>query len=265
MAATSPASSSRAADRIGQEIWGTGGEFGYTQDGCHAEYLVTTPDSVGPKPEVLSLEEAAAAGTNYMAAWAGLVDAAQMKPGETVVVIGASGGVGTAVVQIAKWKGVRVIGVERREPTPAVGPLKADMTINSSAQDVREAVRAATNGKGAEIVYDCVGGPQFEVSLSLLKHGGRLLEISSTGSRRVTFDLVDFYHNESRLFGVDTLHYTGRQCAELLANFVPAFEQRLFQAPLIARTYALEQVVEAYEAVAGRNVSGKVLLLPQKK
>jgi NADPH:quinone reductase-like Zn-dependent oxidoreductase len=161
--------------------------------------------SLRRKPRTLSLEQAAAVGLTYLVAWLGLVEYAQIGAGETLVVIGANGGVGGAVAQIGKWRGARVIGTDRSplaQAAPAARAYDDFLVVKDRALEI--GIREVSNGRGADVVFDTVGGAMFEPALKSLTHRGRLLEISSAGDRRVSFDLLDFYHNESRLFGVDT-------------------------------------------------------------
>jgi NADPH:quinone reductase len=102
------------AEWMGAEVWGTGGEIGYSINGSHAELIAVPIASLRRKPRSLSLQQAAAIGLTYLAAWLGLVEYARLAPGETLLVIGASGGVGSAVAQIGKWRGARVIGVDQQ-------------------------------------------------------------------------------------------------------------------------------------------------------
>jgi NADPH:quinone reductase-like Zn-dependent oxidoreductase len=100
---------------IGAEVWGTGGDTGFTRDGTHAELIAVPMASLRRKPDTLSFDQAAAVGVNYTAAWCGL-EAAGLKAGETVLLIGAGGGVGGAAAQIARRLGARLIGADRRAP-----------------------------------------------------------------------------------------------------------------------------------------------------
>lgn len=100
---------------VGTEVWGTGGDIGFTRDGSHAQYIVLPKEAVRPKPSTLSMEEAGSAGVTYVTAWLSVIEAGGLVAGETLLVIGATGGVGSAAMQIAKWKGARVIGTIRRE------------------------------------------------------------------------------------------------------------------------------------------------------
>jgi NADPH2:quinone reductase len=217
------------AEWLGAEVWGTGGEIGYTINGSHAELIAVPIASLRRKPTTLSLQEAAAVGLTYLAAWLGLIEYAKLAAGETLLVIGASGGVGGAAAQIGKWRGARVLGVDRRPLSPgapAAGAVDEFLVLNDQPLDT--GVRGLTHGSGAEVVFDTVGGTMFELALKSLGHGGRLLEISSLGARRVSFDLIDFYHNESRLFGVDTRARDAVASSALLEGLVPFFEQGPF-------------------------------------
>src|SRR5260221_12568965 len=106
---------------IGAEVWGTGGEIGYSVDGSHAELMAVPVASLRRKPKTPSLEQAAAIGVTYLAAWLGVVEYAHLASGETLLVIGAGGGVGGAAAQIGKWRGAHVIGDDRR-PLPPDAP-----------------------------------------------------------------------------------------------------------------------------------------------
>src|SRR6202050_2739473 len=96
----------------GAEVWGSSGALGITRDGSHAEYVVVPAEALSLKPKSLSMAQAAAIGVAYITAWASVVSAAQIQPGETILVIGAAGAVGQAATQIAHWKQARVIGAD---------------------------------------------------------------------------------------------------------------------------------------------------------
>jgi NADPH:quinone reductase len=102
----------------GAEVWGTGGDIGFTRDGTHADFIKIPLAALARKPSTLSHEEASAIGVNFVIAWLGTVDYAQLSAGETVAVIGVGGGVGGAATQIAKALGARVIGIDRHAPSP---------------------------------------------------------------------------------------------------------------------------------------------------
>jgi NADPH2:quinone reductase len=248
---------------IGTQVWGTGGEIGYTADGSHAELIAVPIASLRRKPSTLSLEQAGAIGVTYLAAWLGVMEYAQLVAGETLLVTGAGGGVGGAAAQIGKWRGARVIGVDRHElPAGSPATTALDDFFVPSEEPLGSVVRRASGGRGADVVFDAVGGAMFEPALKCLAHGGRQTEITSAGDRRLSFDLLDFYHNESRLFGVDTRHRDAVASAVLLDALTPFFEQGTFKPPMIDRVIPLSEGLVAYDQVARGEARGRIVLAP---
>jgi NADPH:quinone reductase len=246
---------------IGAQVWGTGGDIGFTRDGSHAEFLVVPVASLKLKPKALSFEQAACVGVNFVAAWKGLVEGADLRSGETVLIIAASGGVGNAAVQIARRLGATVLGSDRQGPRPEAAITTFGLSLVANGEDLSEAVRKATMGRGADVVLDCVGGTMFRHALGCLAWKGRLIQMSATGAREVTFDLADFYHNESRLIGIDTLKSDVTASAHVLQALAPGFEAGDYRPAPITRRYPLGQAVAAYEAaVAGE--PGRIVLYP---
>ncbi|MBB5406903.1 NADPH:quinone reductase-like Zn-dependent oxidoreductase [Paraburkholderia sp. HC6.4b] len=244
------------------EVWGTGGDIGFTRDGTHAEYLSIPVAALSRKPVALSHVEAAAIGVNFVVAWLGSVEYAKLQAGETVAVLGASGGVGGAVVQIAKARGARVIAVDRRPLDPATPAGRLIDAYVAFDEHAAARVRELTGGAGAEVVYDTVGGVAFETALSLAKRRGRVLEISGTGKRRVEFDLIDFYHNETQLLGVDSAKLGVAESAPLMTALVEGFDNGKLSGPAIAQEFPLARAREAYEAVAA-GTRGRVVIRMQ--
>jgi NADPH:quinone reductase len=247
---------------IGAEVWGTGGDTGFTRDGSHAEFIAVPAGSLRRKPAALSYDQAASVGVNYLAAWLG-IETAGLKAKETILLIGASGGVGNAAAEIARRLGARVIAVDRRAPPPEapIHAIAEKMIIG--AKNLPAEARAATRGLGADVVFDLVGGVMFRAAVDSLAYGGRLIEIASTGQRKVSFDLIDFYHNESRLFGVDTLRHDVTASANILDALTPGFAAGDYQAAPIAETYGLGQAQEAYRQVSA-GAAGRIVLRPQE-
>jgi NADPH:quinone reductase len=247
---------------MGAPVWGTGGDTGFTRDGTHAEMIAVPVASLRRKPDTLSFDQAASVGVNYMAAWLGL-EAAGLSAGETVLLIGAAGGVGGAAAQIARRIGARVIGADLHAPRPDAPILGIADKLIVGAEDLPAAVRAATDGKGADVVFDLVGGIMFRNAVDSLALRGRLVEIAATGRREVSFDLADFYHNESRLYGVDTLKYDLTASAAVLLALTPGFVARDYRAAPISETCGLGDAQEAYRKVAAGS-TGRVVLRPQE-
>jgi NADPH2:quinone reductase len=242
----------------GIAVWGTGGGgMSVTRDGSHAERLVRPRGAVRPKPANLSFEQAASVGVSYTAAWLALVRHANLQPGETVLIVGAAGSVGSAAIQIARWRGARVMGVDRNPSAE----LSAEEFIAAAQPGWDGAVRERTSGIGADVVFDMVGGERFELGLRALRHGGRATVISSPAQPRVSFNLIDFYHNELTLMGVDSLALSPEDGGDLLDELRPGFESGALTAPRV-RTFPLEQARAAYAAVAQGTAGAKVVLVP---
>lgn len=244
---------------IGAEVWGTGGDIGFTRDGTHAEFIEIPVAALAKKPASLTHAQAASIGVNFVVGWLGTVDYAQLAAGETIAVIGVSGGVGGAVTQIAKARGARVIGIGREEPdadSPAARLIDAFVPMDA---DTARRVRELTGGAGADVVYDAVGGVAFELALSLVKRRGRVVEISATGKRRVEFDLIDFYHNETQLLGADSAKLGVADAAPIMRALAEAFDAGRFAAPVVAAHYPLERAKDAYAAVAA-GTRGRVVI-----
>jgi len=130
---------------------------------------------------------------------------------KTILIVGAAGVVGQAATQIANWKQARVIGADiASDPIPG-----AESVVNTRTEDLRERVFELTAGRGVDAVVDTVGGPMFEPALRSLRLGGRQVAIASAGDPRVSFNLIEFYHNFSRLLGVDSYALTSQQVAEI--------------------------------------------------
>jgi NADPH2:quinone reductase len=249
---------------IGEEVWGTGGDVGFTREGAYAELLLVPIDGVSRKPKNLSFEEAAAAGTTFVTAFVGLIETAHFQSGETVLVTGAAGGVGSAVSQIAKWKGGRTISVDRSPMSPQrQAEFGVDhFLISDSAENYKSMVdgaRQITGGKGANVAFDCVGGPLFEPSLRTLGQLGRQINITSVGDRRVSFDLLDFYHRRLSLFGVDSRSYDTVACATILEQLKPGFESRAFKPIPIVRRFSLNDAAQAFAQVNNGSLHGKAV------
>ncbi|WP_321865227.1 quinone oxidoreductase family protein [Paraburkholderia tropica] len=244
---------------LGAEVWGTGGDIGFTRDGTHAEFIEIPVAALAKKPASLTHAQAASIGVNFVVGWLGTVDYAQLAAGETIAVIGVSGGVGGAVTQIAKARGARVIGIGREAPdadSPAARLIDAFVPMDA---DTARRVRELTGGAGADVVYDAVGGVAFELALSLAKRRGRVVEISATGKRRVEFDLIDFYHNETQLLGADSAKLGVADAAPIMRALAEAFDAGRFAAPVVAAHYPLERAKDAYAAVAA-GTRGRVVI-----
>jgi NADPH:quinone reductase-like Zn-dependent oxidoreductase len=248
----------------GRAVWGTGGDLGFTRDGTHGEMLLLPAVALAEKPAALSFEQAGAVGVNYVTAWLGLIDYAALAPGETVLVFGATGGVGGAVCALARRRGARVIAAVRGEPeADAVCRQVGAELLDVAAADVEPAVRALTGGRGVDIVFDTVGVPPlFDAGLALLALRGRYVVIAGRPQEAVALPLIPFYRREARLLGVDSLKRGVADCAPLMAALAEGFESGAYPAPVITAAHDLAAAPDAYAAVAA-GTRGRVILTMQ--
>jgi NADPH:quinone reductase len=246
---------------LGRSVFGSGGNLGFGRDGSHAQYVAVPSTAVLLLPKNLSFEQAAGIGVAYITAWAAMVNAAQIQTGETALILGTTGAVGSAAARIAHNRGARVIGTARKaSDIPAAGILPVDDWIDLQAVDLAAGARSLTNGRGADIVFDVVGGAMFEQCLAALAWRGRQVAISSSPEPRVSFNLVDFYHNESRLLGVDSLKFSFEETAEILRRLTPGIEAGTFPPPPV-ETFRLEEGPRLYRDIAESKIKAKPILV----
>ena len=135
----------------------------------------------------------------------------------------------------------------------------------SNQENLSDGINKLTNGRGADLIFDVVGGPLFEPCINSLAQHGRQVAIASTGDPRVSFNLVDFYHKQARLIGVDTLKLSFEECAYILRSLVHGMERGLF-VPQKIDEISLEDAPKAYEEMmSGKSRNKKVIVFPQDK
>ena len=241
---------------------GSGGDLGVHRDGSHAEWLVLDAPLVRRKPAVLTLDEAAGVGVPFVTAYEGLRRAGMPTAGDVVLVFGANGKVGKAAIQLASAHGATVIGVERSAGGYR-GHASGDVhMIDASKEPVADAVRAATGGHGADIVYNTVGSPYFEAANASMAIGARQIFIS-TIDRSVPFDIFAFYRGQHTFVGVDSLQLGGATVAQILDTLAPGFGNGTLRPFPIGDDYVypLERAHDAYRAVLA-GARERVILKP---
>ena len=244
----------------GKAVFGTGGDLGFGRDGSHAEFVAVPVEGLVEMPPDLSYENATAIALGYFTAFAGIVRTGAVKRGETVLVTGTTGSVGSAAARVAAWKGARVLGTVRSSRDLGKrDDLSLVEWIDLEARPLPESVKELTGGKGANLILDAVGGPLFEACLESLAQRGRQIAIASAGEARVTFNLVDFYHKEACLIGVDTLKLSPGEAAEILKALLPGFKEGIFSPPPV-ETVSLDEALNAYRAVM-EGSSGKKFVI----
>jgi NADPH:quinone reductase len=244
----------------GKSVFGTGGNLGFGRDGSHAEFVAVPVKGLVEMPPEFSYEEAAAIGLEYLTAFAALVRTGAVKSGETVLVTGTRGAVGSAAARIAAWKGARVLGTVRSSrDLGQPNDLSMVEWIDLESRPLPESVKGLTAGKGANLILDVVGGPLFEACIESLAQRGRQIAIASAGEARVTFNLVDFYHKEACLMGVDTLKLSFSESAEILKSLLPGFKQGIFSPPPV-EPVSLDGALSAYQAIFGGSSRKKFVI-----
>ena len=237
---------------VGTEVWGSGGDVGISRNGSHAERLVLPAAAIRRKPAKLSMVEAATVGVPFVTAYEGLRRAGFPQKDDVVAVFGASGKVGQAAIQLASRAGAAVFAVDRRADAPRGHAKHAVTYIDSSGEKPSERIRAATNGRGAAIVFNTVGSPYFAEGNATLAKRGRQVFIA-TIDRAVPFDIFAFYRGMHTFVGIDSLALSAADCASIFEALAPGFEDGSLRAfPVAASgTFALEQADAAYRKVLG--------------
>lgn len=234
--------------------------------GGFAEEAVTTADRAIPMPDGMDYITASGFSMVYGTSYHALVQRGQLKAGENLLVLGASGGVGLAAVEIGKALGARVIAAaSSAEKLQVAKEHGADELINYSTEDLKDRANELTGGKGADVIYDPVGGDAFDQCLRAINWGGRLLVIGFASGRIPKAPANLPLLKGSSIVGVFWGAFVGRDPQTNFANFQHLFE--LYAEgklkPHVCKTYPLEQAADALNDLLERRVTGKVVLTPQ--
>ncbi len=235
----------------------------FTGIGAFAEQVRVPATQVWPVPEGVDLEVAAGIAITYGTSYHALKDRAQLKPGETLLVLGAGGGVGLTAVELGKRMGARVIAAASSPEKLALAKGQgADDLIDYAGEDLRERVKELTGGKGVDVVYDPVGGPASIVAVRSLAWGGRHLVIGFAGGEIPAIPANLLLLKSASALGVlwgnsvraDPMEH-GANMRQLL-DWMAEGSLR----PVIDTRFALPDAVAALQHLEGRKVKGKVLL-----
>jgi len=230
--------------------------FGYAKDGGNAELLAAPEYSVIPIPDDLSFEEAAAAPLVFLTAWHMLMARARLQPGEDVLVLAASSGVGMAAIQIAKMFQCRVIATAGGVAKMArAWELGADFVIDHYQQDISAEVRKFTAKKGADVVIEHVGAATWQKSLESLATAGRLVTCGATTGYDARVDLRYLFSKQWSLLG----SFMGTM-GELHQVLKFVFRKQL--KPVIDSVYPLSEIRAAHERLERKEQFGKVIVRP---
>ncbi len=242
---------------VGQHVAVIGASGGF---GTHA---LTSASQCLPVPADMPFEHAAAFAFTYGTTHHALMDRAALKAGETVLVLGAAGGVGSSAIQVAKAAGARVIaGVSSEEKADFCRTLGADATLNYATEDVRERLKALTEGRGPDVVYDPVGGHLAEPVFRSIAWRGRYLVIGFAGGAIPALPWNLALLKGASVVGVFWGDYVRREAAafaQALQQLMGWYQQGLITPP-IDRVLPLRELPQAYALMASRAVKGKLVM-----
>ncbi len=253
----------RVGERVMIDPWllGTGdwldpsrsGYFGSECDGGFAEYTKVRGENAIALDSELSDAELATFPCAYTTA-ENLVARTGLRPGETVVIAGASGGVGSAAIQLCRLRGARVIGIAARSKAELLSALGVDAVIDRNSDDLEAAIRAAAGG-AVDVVLDVVGGAGVMPLLRALRQGGRYSSSGAIAGPMVDFDLRTLIYKDLQLTGA-TIVPPGT-----MARIVRLIEQGRLR-PLLAQTFPLRDLVQAQEAFIAKRHVGNIVVVP---
>lgn len=224
--------------------------------GGYAELVTVPAENLLPLPPNLSFEEAACVPLVFITAWHMAVARARVRPGETVLVMAAGSGVGSAALQIAKLFGATVIAAAGSDAKlEKARRLGADRGVNYEKEDLAARVKALTGGAGADVILDSIGGPMFAPCMRALAWHGRYVTCGSTAGFDARLDLRHLFFRRLSLLG-STMGSRGELHEAL--KFVADGRLR----PVLDTTFPLEKAADAHRKLEGRDVFGKLVLKP---
>ncbi|WP_404815795.1 NADPH:quinone oxidoreductase family protein [Streptomyces thermolineatus] len=232
--------------------------------GAFAEYAVADAAAVAPAPEALDDAEAAALHIGYQTGWFGLHRRARLQPGETLLVHAAAGGVGSAAIQLGKAAGATVIGVVGGpEKAKAARDLGADVVVDRRSEDFVSVVKEVTGGRGADVVYDPVGGDAYTGSTKCIAFEGRIVVVGFAGG---TIPAPGLNHALVKNYSILGLHWglynakdpaAVRACHEELTRLAAEGVVK----PLVSERVPLDGAADAVQRVADGTTTGRVVVV----
>ncbi len=228
--------------------------LGEDTTGTYAEHAVVSARNLLKLPDHVSYADAAAAALVYLTAWHSLITRGKLRPGETVLVVGAGGGVNSASIQIAKFAGARVFAVAssatRAEQAKRIG---ADDVIDRSAEDWSKGIFKRTNRRGVDVVVDNVGKETLFNSIRATRKGGRILIVGNTSGPLAEVDLRYIFSKHIRIIGSTMAPHS-----DFVTVMGLIFDGQL--KPVVGAMYPLEKAADAHRALEKGDVYGKIVL-----
>jgi NADPH2:quinone reductase len=243
--------------RPGDRVY-TGGSV----SGTYAELALCKTEQVHRLPENVSFAQGAAMGTPYATAYRGLFQRAEAKPGETVLVHGASGGVGTAAVQLALARGLRVFGTAGSDAGRKLAREQgAHEVFDHHAPDHFEQIVKATGGRGVDVIVELLANVNLGKDLTILAKGGRVAIIGSRG--RVEINPRDTMQRDADIRGMILPNASPTETASIHAALVAGLENGTLR-PVIGKEFPLSDAAQAHRTVMEAGAIGKIVLMPGK-
>jgi NADPH2:quinone reductase len=228
--------------------------------GGYAEFAVCDESQVHPLPQRLSFAQGAAMGVPYGTAWRALFMRAQARPGETVLIHGASGGVGIAAVQIARAAGMRVIGTAGTDKGVAlVRDQGAHDVLNHRNPDYLSQIMPLTGGRGVDVVVEMLANVNLDRDLDVIALRGRVMIVGTRG--RVEIDPRKINSKDGTVLGMTMFNATPDDLRIVHAALVAGLENGTLN-PVIGKEFPLSQAVQAQNAVMETGAFGKIVLVP---
>jgi NADPH:quinone reductase-like Zn-dependent oxidoreductase len=228
--------------------------LGEREDGTYAELVRVPADSCFAVPAGLSFEEAAAFPLTYLTAWRMLFTQAGVKPGESVLIVGAGGGIATAALQIAAAARARIIVASANErKLLAAREWGAEHTVDLPGSGLATAVRRLTGKRGVDIVVNCVGGATWAESLASLARGGRLVTCGAIADAAPQTDLRRVFWNHLGIFAANA--GTREEFLQVLNFFAGANRK-----PILDKVFSLGDAPRAHQRLEERKQFGKIVL-----
>ncbi|RMF90551.1 MAG: NADPH:quinone reductase [Nitrospinota bacterium] len=241
--------------KVGDRVYVAG-----TLSGAYAEQTLCTESQVHPLPDRVSEAQGAAMGVPYATAYRALFQRAHAIPGETVLVHGASGGVGTAAVQLARAAGMTVIGTGGSERgRNLVAEQGAHHVLDHRSPGYLEQVMTLTNGRGVDVILEMLANVNLGQDLKVLAPGGRVVVIGSRGT--VELDPRDTMSRDAAIVGMALFNTPERDAASIHAALVAGLENGTLR-PVIGQEIPLAEAPRAHRAVMEPGAYGKIVLIP---
>ena len=230
--------------------------------GTYAERVVCGASQVHPLPARSSFGQGAALGVPYATAYRALFQRANAKPGETVLVHGATGGVGIAAVELAHARGLRVIGTGGTDKgLAAVREHGADVVVSHRAEKYTDEIMKATDGRGPDVILEMLANVNLDRDLGMLAKFGRIVVVGNRG--RVEINPRDAMGRDAAILGMTLFNATDRDLTEIHSALVSGLASGALN-PIVSRELPLADAAAAHEAVMQPGAHGKIVLLPDR-